>query len=74
MMHKRKGSFKNIDINSFKCEYPECDFSNVDFIKCNLCSKYVCEDCNEVPVSKLEAIMNKCKTVYFICKGCDETN
>ena len=71
---KRKGSSKNLDVNSFKCEYPGCEISNVDLIKCILCSKWVCEDCNEGPVGKLKPIMNKCNTVYFICKGCDETN
>ena len=71
---KRKGSSKNLDVNSFTCEYPGCEISNVALIKCNLCSKWVCEDCNEVPVVKLKPIMNKCNTVYFICKACDETN
>ena len=74
MIPKWKGSSKNIDANSFKCEYPGCDLSNVDLIKCNLCSKWVCEECNEVPISKLKPIMNKCKTLYFICNGYDETN
>ena len=33
--------------------------------------KFVCEQCNEVPVAKLKVIMDKCKTLYFICKNCN---
>ena len=54
-----------------KCEYSCCDQENVDLVKCNNCNKWVFELCNDVPVLKLKAIMNKCNTVYFVCKSCD---
>ena len=30
------------------------------------------QECNDVSVSKLKPLMSKCKTLYFICKGCNE--
>ena len=47
-------SNKNIDLNSYNCE--SCLSTLVDLIKCNLCSKYVCESCNEIAVSKLKTL------------------
>ena len=38
-----------------------------------MCCKWVCEDCNEVPVAKLKPIINKCRRIHFLCKRCDET-
>ena len=69
----RKGSTKNINVNHLKCESRECTNTNVDLIKCNICLKWVCEDCHDVAINKLQPIMSKCKTIYFICKECDET-
>ena len=68
---KKKGVSKNTNIELTKCEYSCCDQENVDLVKCNNCNKWVCELCNDVPVLKLKAIMNKCNTVYFVCKSCD---
>ena len=65
---KKGGSSKNIVIN--KCEYPSCESVDIDLIKCCVCSTYVCEDCNDVPVSKLKSIVNKHKSIYFLCKTC----
>ena len=31
----------------------------------------MCEQCHDVPVGKLKAVMDKCRSIYFICKGCD---
>ena len=67
---KTKGSYINVE--HLKCEFQECNATNVDLIKCNVCSKWICEECNDVPVNKLKPIYNKCKTLYFICKGCDD--
>ena len=67
MKPKGKRNSKNAQLN---CDFPDCESLNVDMIKCNICSKWVCEACNDVPVSKLKLIMDKCKTVYFICKAC----
>ena len=55
----------------FNCEFTGCENDNVDMVKCNTCDKWVCEDCNDVPVAKLKIVMNKCKSVFFICKGCE---
>ena len=63
---KRKASSKTVQT----CEFPNCDSTNVDLIKCNICSKWVCEDCNEVSINKLKPIMDKCKTIFFICREC----
>ena len=69
----RKGSTKNINVNHLKCESRERTNANVDLIKCNICLKWVCEDCHDGAVNKLKPIMGKCKTIYFSSKECDET-
>ena len=43
--------------------YPECNSTDVDTIRCNLCAKWVCEGCQDVSVAKLKRIFNKCKTI-----------
>ena len=53
------------------CEFTGCENDNVDMVKCNTCDRWVCEDCNDVPVAKLKVVMNKCKSVFFICKECE---
>ena len=70
----RGGSARNIDINNYKCENPDCDSIGVETIRCNICSTFVCEDCHNVPVSKVKTIYNKCRTVYFLCKNCDQAD
>ena len=67
---KVKGSSKIVAIS--KREFSECNNSDVDLIRCNICSKYVCELCNDIPVPKVKQIFNKCNTLYFICKTCDQ--
>ena len=57
---------------TLSCEYGECGSKNVDLILCNMCNKWVCEDCNDVQVAKLKPILNRCKTIHFLCKKCDE--
>ena len=70
---KKKGNSKSTDVDALKYEYPECDNNdNVDLIKCNVCGKWVCEECNDIAISKVKPIMNKCHTLYFVCKGCDK--
>ena len=64
----RGGSARNIDINNCKCENPDCNSIGVDTIRCNICSTFVCEECHNVPVSKVKTIYNKCRTVYYLCK------
>ena len=51
-----------------KCEFKNCENDNVDLAKCNICEKWVCEDCNDVAVAKLKQVANKCKNVFFVCK------
>ena len=72
MKPKKRGSAKNLNENVSTCEYLGCESTNIDLIKCNICSKYACEECNEVLASNLKQVMNKCKTIYFICKACDD--
>ena len=69
---KKKASGKNINLSLYNCE--GCPATFVDLIKCNLCSEYVCESCNGVTVSKLKTAVQNCKTVYLICKKCEEAN
>ena len=33
-----------------------------------------CEECSDIAVARLKPIMNKCKSLYFICKACNEMN
>ena len=47
----RKGSTTNINVNHLKCESRECTNTNVDLIKCNICLKWVCEECHNVAVN-----------------------
>ena len=55
----KKGNTTSLTtVDSLKCEFTECDIDNVDLIKCNVCEKGVCEDCNDVPVAKLKSIIN----------------
>ena len=57
-----------------KCDYPERNYINGDLIKCNVCCKWVCKECSDIAVAKLKPIMHKCKSLYFICKACNEMN
>ena len=66
---KKKASGKNINLSLYNCE--GCPATFVDLIKCNLCSEYVC---NGVTASKLKTAVQNCKTVYVICKKCEEAN
>ena len=70
---KRKGSAKNIQVTTTTCEGPSFKSTNIDMIRCNICLKFVCEQCNDVPVLKLKTVMEKCSNVYFVCKDCNET-
>ena len=69
---RTKGNSKCPDTEAVKCVYTGCSNDNVDLIKCNTCGKSVCEECNDVAISKLKIIMNKCQTLYFVCKNCDK--
>ena len=69
---KKKGSNSNLALPA-KCEFNSCDNVNVDLVKCCRCEKWVCEKCNDVPVSKLKLVTDKCPTVYFVCKQCDNS-
>ena len=62
------GSAKQVQINT--CEYPTCGAVDADLAMCSSCGRYVCENCNEVPVSKLKAVAKVCNTVHFLCKDC----
>ena len=70
MKPKRKTKTSSKNAKSTSCDVQDCGSVDVDLIKCNLCNKWVCELCNDVPVVKLKGVMDKCKTIYFICKTC----
>ena len=58
-----------------KCEYPDCDNSNEDaLIKCNSCSKWICESCSDIAIPKYKTISNKCQNVYFACNNCAKSS
>ena len=69
---KPKRTTKTIKAPTLNCKFEHCKEKYVDLAKCNVCYKWVCETCHDVPVTKLKQVMNKCKSVYFICKECDE--
>ena len=54
------------------CDFADCNQKDVDLIQCNMCSKWVCGECNDIPVAKCKPIFNKCRTIYFLCKTCDQ--
>ena len=54
------------------CDYAGCGSENVDLIQCNMCCTWVCEDCNDVQIAKLKPILNRCNTIHFLCKSCDQ--
>ena len=68
---KPKGSAKNILV---RCENESCEQVNIELMKCSICATYVCENCNKIPIRKIKTIMEKCSTLYFICKACEECN
>ena len=73
LIPKTRGTKNNVAVNatSYQCEFTECNKTSVDTIKCNICSRWICESCHDVPASKLKPIFNKCKTLYFVRSTCD---
>ena len=65
---KRNGSTTTLEVN--KCDNENCGAEDTDLVKCSICSKFVCETCNEVPVGKLKPVVKTCNRIYFICKLC----
>ena len=66
---KKKASGKNMDLSIYNCE--GCSSTFTDLIKCNLCTKFVCESCSGVIVSKIKVAIHNCESVYFICNSCE---
>ena len=57
-----------------KCEFPNCTNDQEDaLINCNVCGVWVCESCNDIPISKLKPLMNKCTGVFFACIACRDS-
>jgi hypothetical protein len=56
---QRKNKTTNTE-DKTTCGLESCNQTDVDLIKCNICSTWVCEGCNDVPVAELKAISNKC--------------
>ena len=73
---KRTGSMTNITTGSNKCEYSDCGVEDTELVRCSICSRYVCETCNEIPVGKLKSVVKACSRIYFLCKeyhrNCDD--
>ena len=69
--HKRKKKKVAVNPYSFQCEFTECSKTGVDTIKHNICSRWICESCHDIPARKLKPNFNKCKTLYFVCSTCD---
>ena len=65
---RRTGSTKNVDVNT--CEFPGCGEVDTDLVMCSSCGRYVCETCNNVPVSKLKTVVKVCDSIHFICREC----
>ena len=51
----------------FKCEFTGCEKDNIDLVKCNLCEKWVCEDCNDVHVARLKQVLHFSGAIDSIC-------
>ena len=57
-----------------KCEFPSCSNDTEDaLIKCNVCGTWVCESCNDFPISKVKPIMSKCPGIFIACISCRES-
>ena len=41
-------------------------------IRCSVCLKFSCEQCNNVQVKQVKQVMEKCSRVYFVCNNCNE--
>ena len=54
------------------CDYDGCNKKGVDLIKCNACPKWVCEAFKDVPIAKLKPLLNRCRTIYVLCKTCND--
>lgn len=54
------------------CDFDGCNKKGVDLIKCSACLKWVCEACNDIPIAKLKPLMNRCRTIYVLCKTCND--
>ena len=64
---------KTTNSDKLECEFNGCKNKDVDLTKCNMCNKWVCESCNDVPVAKFKPLFNKCRRLLFLCKTCDES-
>ena len=72
---KSKKTKGNTTAEPLKCQFPSCLKENEDILmKCNACGTWVCETCHDVPIGRLKPIMNKCSTLFFLCKTCDARN
>ena len=67
-LKRKTGSIQNAQLPVY--EYPSCKKVNVDLVMCSRCSRFVCEECNNIPVGKLKNLVKMCKTIYFICSDC----
>ena len=68
---KTKSKAKNKKVEELPCMNTDCDNQNEEaLIKCNACAKWICESCSDIAIPKLKPFMNKCATLYFVCKNC----
>ena len=72
---KSKAKKSKTPDEELKCEYHDCTNTSEDaLIKCNSCSKWICETCSDARITKLKSIMNNCSTVFFACKICVDSS
>ena len=64
---KPRGSAKYINVSHQKCEFPERDSSNFNLIKCNICCKWVCEECNNIAIGKVNEISHTSNLTFCNC-------
>ena len=68
---KKRGSARSIKVMT--CKVPSCKLTNVDMIRCSVCLKFSCEQCNSVQVTQVKQIMEKCSRIHFGCNNCNES-
>ena len=68
---KSKGTFKKEE-TSINCAVTNCQGNDdCDLVACDKCDKWVCGTCYDINISKLKLVMEKCSSIYFLCKDCE---
>ena len=68
---KSKGTFKKEE-TPFNCAVTNCQGNDeCDLVACDQCDKWACGTCYDVNISKLKLVMEKCSSIYLLCKDCE---